>query len=144
MRDSIKKKVRKMLMEEKSKRIVGGVLIKCTETDRVLLLLRNDKGEDPNLWSMVTGGIDEGESILEGLKREVNEEMSINPNIIEYKFIEKQYINKKNMDFHYFEGFTKSEFIPKLDHENLDYKWCDKDNLPTPLYPGIIEKINVI
>jgi len=133
-----------MLMEEKSKRIVGGVLIKCTETDRVLLLLRNDKGEDPNLWSMVTGGIDEGESILEGLKREVNEEMSINPNIIEYKFIEKQYINKKNMDFHYFEGFTKSEFIPKLDHENLDYKWCDKDNLPTPLYPGIIEKINVI
>ncbi len=133
-----------MLMEQKSKRIVGGVLIKCTETDRVLLLLRNDKGEDPNLWSMVTGGIDEGESILEGLKREVNEEMSIDPNIINYKFIEKIYISEKNMDFHYFQGFTKSEFLPKLDHENLDFKWCDKDDLPSPLYPGIIDKINVI
>ena len=133
-----------MLMEQKSKRIVGGVLIKCTETDRVLLLLRNDKGEDPNLWSMVTGGIDEGESILEGLKREVNEEMSIDPNIINYKFIEKIYISEKNMDFHYFQGFTNSEFLPKLDNENLDFKWCDKDDLPSPLYPGIIDKINVI
>ncbi len=133
-----------MLMEQESKRIVGGVLIKCAETDRILLLLRNDKGEDPNLWSMVTGGIDEGESILEGLKREVNEEMSIDPNIINYKFIEKIYISEKNMDFHYFQGFTKSEFLPKLDHENLDFKWCDKDDLPSPLYPGIIDKINVI
>lgn len=133
-----------MLMEEKQKRVSAGVLIKCVETDRILLLLRNDKGDEPNTWALVSGGIDKGENVLEGLKREVNEEMQIDPNIIEYKFLEKIHVKEKNMDFHFYEGFTKSEFIPKLDHENLDFKWCDKDDLPSPLYPGLINNINKI
>ena len=41
-------------------------------------------------------------------------------------------------------GFTKSEFIPKLDHENTDYGWFGKDDLPSPLFPTLIDKINKI
>ena len=101
MRELIKNKVRQMLMEEKGKRVAAGVLVKCTETGKVLLLLRNDYGDEPNTWALVSGGVDPGESILEGLKREVSEEMQIDPNIIEYKFMEKIHVPSKNMDFHY-------------------------------------------
>jgi len=37
---------------------------------------------------------------------------------------------------------TNSEFIPTLDHENLDYGWFSKDDLPEPLFPGLKGKIN--
>ena len=145
MRELIKEKVRQRLTEqEKPNRTAAGVLVKCIETNRILLLLRNDKGDEPNTWALVSGGVDPGENVLEGLKREVHEEMMINPNIIEYKFINKTHIVQKNMDFYYFKGFTKSQFIPRLDHENMDFGWFDKDKLPAPLYPDLINNINNI
>ena len=131
-------------MEEKKRRIAAGVLVKCTTTGKVLLLLRNDVADEPNTWALVSGGVDPGEDILEGLKREVNEEMQIDPNIITYKFVEEFKVEEKNMNFYYYEGFTNSEFIPTLDHENLDWGWFDKEDLPTPLYPDIKSKIEVI
>ena len=144
MKESIKKKVKEILMEQQVDRIAAGVLVKCIETDRILLLLRNDNADEPNTWALVGGGIDDGENVLEGLKREVKEEMSIDPDIIEYEFINKNYIKEKNMDFHYYVGVVSDEFIPTLDEENLDYRWCDKNDLPSPLYPGLINNINKI
>ena len=144
MRGFIKHKLNKFLTEQKEKRTVAGVLIKANNTGRILLLLRNDDGEDPNLWSILTGGVEPGETVLEGLKREVSEEISINPDIVNYKFIEKKFIKEKNMDFYYYEGFTMSEFLPKLDHENSSYGWFGTDELPKPLYPGTKDKINSI
>lgn len=131
-------------MENKNKKVAAGVLVKCNETGRILLLLRNDVSYEPNTWGLVSGGIEPGEEILEGLKREVNEEMGISPEIISYKFISKKYYKSKNLEFHYYEGLTNSEFTPKLDHENLDYGWFNKGELPEPLYPNMIGKINRI
>jgi 8-oxo-dGTP pyrophosphatase MutT (NUDIX family) len=144
MKGLIRKRLKKLLMEGTKKRVAAGVLVKCTSTNKVLLLLRNDFGDEPNTWALVSGGVDKGEDILEGLKREVSEEMQIDPNIISYKFIEHINVDEKNMDFYYYEGFTKSEFIPTLDHENLDWGWFDINELPSPLYPNIKSKIDKI
>jgi len=134
----IKERLIKGLMELDEKKIVGGVLIKCVKTDRVFLLLRNDKTPT---WALVSGGIDKGENVLEGLKRELYEECFVKPNDIEFKHIGVEHIPAKNMDFHYFQGLTNSEFKPILDHENLNYGWFSKDKLPSPLYKGLAEKI---
>jgi len=129
-------------IQESSKKIsVGGVLVKCSKTDKILLLLRNDKKPT---WSLVSGHIEKGETIIEGLKREVNEEMSIDPDIIDYKFIRTEHIKEKNLDFHYYEGLTSSEFTPTLDNENLEWNWYDKESLPTPLFKGMEDKIKDI
>jgi 8-oxo-dGTP pyrophosphatase MutT (NUDIX family) len=144
MKSSIRLKVRNMLNTKNNRKIAAGVLIKCRETNKVLLLLRNDKAYEPNTWSMVSGGIESGEEVLEGLKREVKEEISIDPNIIEYEFVGITYSKSKNLDFHYYKGFTNTEFIPKLDYENLDWGWFDKDNLPENLYPNLEGKIDKI
>lgn len=128
-------------MELDDKKIVAGVLIKCIKTGNVFLLLRNDRMPS---WALVSGGIDKGENILDGLKREIHEELFMNANEIEFKHIGVEHIPAKNMDFHYFEGLTKTEFKPILDHENLNYLWCNLSNLPSPLYKGLKEKIIAI
>jgi len=101
----VKETLRTRLMEQPV-RITAGVLIKCTTTSRLLLLLRPIGGENGNTWNLLSGGIERGETTLDGLKREVNEELSIDPNIIDYKYIGKEEVTRKNMLFHYYQGFT--------------------------------------
>ena len=133
----IKSLIKKSLREGLEKKIAAGVLIKAKSTDKVLLLLRNDKTP---IWSLMSGCIEDGETILAGLKREITEELSISPEKISFKFIGVEKPNDKD-EFHYYQGLTNSEFVPTLDHENLEYKWVDMDDIPEPLYKGLKEKI---
>jgi 8-oxo-dGTP pyrophosphatase MutT (NUDIX family) len=129
------------ITEEEKEREAAGVLIKCEKTGRILLLLRNDKIPS---WSLVAGGIEYGETPIECLKREIQEEMSINPNIVDIKKVRLENIKDKNLKFYYHQGFTKEEFTPKLNDEHIDWGWFSKDDLPTPLYRGTYEKIKNI
>ena len=126
------------LNESEEEQKVAGVLIKCLKTNRVLLLLRNDK--QPK-WARMSGGMEEGEHPVETLKREIGEELSIDASIIQFEYDRVEHIPEKNRNFYYYKGFTMSEFKPILDHENLKYGWFSKDKLPTPLYKGLVEKI---
>lgn len=129
------------IMEEDDKKIVGGVLIKCIKTNRVLLVLRNDKNPT---WALVSGKIDSGEDVLSGLKREIYEELFIQPSLITFKSMGVEQIPEKNIEFHYFEGFTETEYKPILDHENLNFVWADLNHLPSPLFKGLLDKIKNI
>jgi len=120
----------------------AGVLVKAKDTGRVFLMLRSPSPNHGLTWGLISGGLDSGEDILEGLKREISEETQINPNIIKYNFIHSE--EERGGLFYYYEGFTDSEFIPTLDYENLEYGWFEKDNLPSPLYPELHNKINLI
>jgi 8-oxo-dGTP pyrophosphatase MutT (NUDIX family) len=138
----VKKIIRESIQEiEQPKRIVGGVLVKCTTTDRVFLLLRNDPVPK---WALVSGTIEDGENVLSGLKREFYEELFVNPSIVDFKFIRVEHIPEKNIEFHYYEGFVDKEFTPILDEENLDGKWFALGELPSPLYVGMPEKLGKI
>jgi 8-oxo-dGTP pyrophosphatase MutT (NUDIX family) len=117
----------------------AGVLIKCLNTDRVFLMLRNDIIPT---WSLVSGHIDDGETPLECLNREVVEELSIDPSQITFKKV-KEYVSK-NKVFHYYVGFTYDEFKPKLNNENLKCGWFSKNNIPHPLYDKMEEKLKQI
>lgn len=137
----IKERLVKGLMELDEKKIVAGVLIKCIKTGNVFLLLRNDKTPT---WALVSGTIEKGENVLDGLKREIHEELFLQANIIDFKFIGSEQIPGRNMVFNYYQGFCKNEFKPILDHENLNYMWTDLNHLPSPLYAGLLEKIKEI
>lgn len=130
------------LNESQEEQKVAGVLIKCLKTGRVLLLLRND----PNpKWALMSGGMDEGEHPVDTLIREIGEELSINAEgLIQFQYDREEFIPEKNRRFYYYKGFTMSEFVPKLDNENLDYGWFSKEKIPTPLYKGLAEKITRI
>lgn len=137
----IKERLETKLKELETKTITAGVLIKCTTTDNIFLVLRNSQ---PPVWALVSGGIDTNENIINGLKREIQEELFVKPNNIEFKFIRVEQIPEKNREFHYYEGFVDKQFKPILDHENLNFGWFSKNHLPSPLYKGLLEKIKNI
>lgn len=141
MKNNFKEKIRLMLRERLETKYAG-VLIKSIATNKVLLLHRSEACSYPLTWGLCSGGVNNDEDTLEGLKREVREELSIDPNIItfEYKYTE----DANGIDFHYYEGFVDEEFEPKLNFENLTYVWCDMNNLPSPLYDKLINKIEII
>jgi 8-oxo-dGTP pyrophosphatase MutT (NUDIX family) len=108
-----------------------GILIIAKNTNNFLLLHRVNK---PIVWSILTGTMDvEGETPLDTVKREIMEEIKLNPNKI--KNIEKVgTINDDNV-FHLFVGFVDEEL--KLDlklDENDDYGWYNETNLPEPIH----------
>lgn len=132
-----------MLIEQAEKKQAAGVMIKCTDTGKIFLALRSKDGDNGETWNIIAGGIEKSDdSVLDGLKREIGEELQINPDLIDYKFVKKEPVEGKNVDFHYYEGTVDKEFTPILDEENLDYIWCTQDSLPSPLYPNITKKIN--
>jgi 8-oxo-dGTP pyrophosphatase MutT (NUDIX family) len=126
-------------ISENQKIKASGALIKCTETNKVLLLLRNDGNPT---WSLVSGVLEGEEDPLDALKREFEEELSLKPTGVNFKKVGVE--NNNNMIFYYYEGFTSEEFEPKLDNENLDWGWFSKSKLPSPLYKGMLEKIKNI
>ena len=132
--------IKKLLREEiQAMKYSVGCLIQCETTKRFFLLHRNDLKPT---WALMSGGVDEGETPIEALKREIVEELSINPNIIRIEFERTEKIPERpNREFNYFKGYVNKEFKATLDHENLAYRWCSIDELPQPLYPGLLTKI---
>lgn len=118
----------------------SGVLIEAKTTGSVLLLVRAFPPHE-GAWSLLAGGVEKGEDALEALKREVGEEISINPDIITYSFVRTELTHNGDM-FHYYHGLAPEEFEVTLDDENLDYGWFDKDGLPEPLYPNLEYKVS--
>jgi 8-oxo-dGTP diphosphatase len=55
------------------------IFIKNKKTGRFLFILRDDIETIPypNCWSIVGGGIEKGETPIEALKREIEEEINI-------------------------------------------------------------------
>lgn len=108
-----------------------GIIIISKDTNNFMLLHRATK---PIVWSLLTGRMDkEGETPLETIKREIREEINLDPSFIEG--IEKIGIVKDNKIFHVFVGFVDKEFKPnlKLD-ENDSFGWYSEKNLPSPIH----------
>jgi len=130
-----------MSLNRKENRFAG-TLIKALDTNRVLLMFRSDKCSEPYNWALVSGGINTEEDTLEGLKREVHEELGTNPDILKYEFIHIE--TEGRMKFFYYEGFTEHEFSPILNEEHDDFGWFEEDKLPSPLYSKLGDKIKNI
>lgn len=108
-----------------------GILIIAKSTNNFLLLHRSGS---PIVWSVLSGKMDiEGESPIDTIKREISEEININPKLI--KNIKEVGIIRDNKIFHVFVGFVDNEFTPnlKLD-ENDDFGWYNENNLPSPIH----------
>jgi 8-oxo-dGTP pyrophosphatase MutT (NUDIX family) len=136
------------LNESNVEQKVAGVLIKCLENDKIFLLKRNDNTPK---WALMSGGVDDGETPVATLKREMVEELGLDNDIINnitFKYDKTEHIPEKNRTFYYYEGFTMSPFNANLEkdenHENFDYGWFSKDEFPSPLYVGLSQKINRI
>ena len=125
--------------------IVGCIIV--SKKDNKVLLLKRSMNDPTDYykgyWSFLTGHMDEGELPYQSMEREIEEEIGIKKNTLKLnKFT--SYISGRNNLIHFYYALVPQEFTPSLNEENMDYMWCDKDNLPEPLYPGIEKKIETV
>lgn len=109
-----------------------GIFIIARDTNNFLLLHRSTS---PIVWSLLTGSMEEGEEPEETIKREIGEEIGINPNKIKDISQVGKTVVKKTV-FYVFVGYVDKEFEItnlKLD-ENDDWGWFNENNLPSPIH----------
>lgn len=118
-----------------------GAFIYCTTTKRYLFLLRNSS-KYSGTWGVAGGKIELGESIVDSLLREIQEELGgtiKDPKLIP---IEKFTSDNGNFTYHTFIAPVDEEFTPMLNNEHRGYCWVELDDHPKPLHPGVWRTIN--
>lgn len=119
----------------------SGVLIVCKNSARILLLREHRGRKYGDLWSMVAGSIEEGESAIEAARRETQEETGLDSSQVDYYFMDREEFDDHS--FNFFVGVVDEEFTPRLSEEHTEHMWIEKDELPDSeeLYPGMEDKI---
>jgi len=113
-----------------------GALIYCTATQRYLFLLRNG-GKFANTWGLAGGKLENSESMLVGLVREIREELGGEISGAKVLPIEKYTSDNGKFAYHTFLIKIEEEFVPQLNHEHKGFCWVGLDDHPTPLHPGV-------
>lgn len=119
-----------------------GILFYSQSTERYLFLLRNDT-KHPGCWGLPGGKIEPGESIIDAVNRECEEEIGTKPNSFRLIPLEKFTSSDGSFCYHTFYSRIDSEFCPVLNHEHLGYAWIDRGNWPRPMHPGLWSTINL-
>ena len=113
-----------------------GAVIYAKDTHRVLFLLR-DGDKHQNTWALAGGKVEEGETISEGLHRELREEIDLDAKDLKIIPLELFKSKDKHFEYHTFVCLVDHEFVPKLNEEHKGYAWCAVDSFPRPLHPGL-------
>ena len=113
-----------------------GIMFYSAATHRYLYLLRNDP-KHPGSWGLPGGKIESGESMLDAVTRECQEELGMIPAYQKLIPIEKFTSNDNNFNYHTFFCAVAQEFVPKLNHEHIGYAWIASGTVPKPLHPGL-------
>jgi len=119
-----------------------GIWFYSVSTSRYLYLLRNDP-KHPGTWGLPGGKVEQGESLLDAIKRECSEEIGSFPDTIRIVPIEQFTSADNKFVYHTFFAVVADEFTPKLNDEHQGYAWVDSDTIPKPLHPGLWSTINI-
>jgi len=111
----------------------------------VLVLRRSPKVASPRTWAVPGGHVEPGESTLEAAVREIDEEILNAP--ARY-VVSEELVFGGDLDFTMFIAPLRRRFTPRLNWENDDYRWADREQLSRlKLHPGfkkILQRIGEI
>ena len=116
--------------------ICSGALFYTLTTNRFLFLHRT-RGKKSEVWGLVGGGNEQGETPWEGLSREIKEEIGFLPDIKKTLPLESFISADTKFYFHTYLCIVNEEFIPKLNDEHNGYAWCSFTKWPKPLHHGL-------
>lgn len=119
-----------------------GAWFRALDTNRYLYLLRNDP-KNPGSWGLPGGKADPGETLIQALERECQEEIGQWPDVIKLVPLEMFTSNNDHFCYHTFFCPVAEEFQPRLNDEHLGYAWVDAQAWPRPMHPGLWATVNV-
>lgn len=130
------------MRDNMAKLISAGALFKSLKTDRYFFVLRSQNSSYPGRFSLVGGKIHINEPTLEGLTREIVEEIGFMPIVKSWTSFNKYVSADGRFTYHSILITTPYEFIPHLNKENDGYAWVKIDNPPKPLHPRLKEVLS--
>jgi len=116
--------------------ICSGALFYTLNTNRFLFLHRANTKKN-EMWGLVGGGNEQGETPWEGLQREIKEEVGFLPEIKKTLPLESFISADTKFHFHTYICIIQEEFIPILNDEHDGYAWCSFTKWPKPLHHGL-------
>jgi len=118
-----------------------GVWFYCQATDRYLYLMRRDP-RHPGSWGLPGGKVLSGESLLDAIHRECQEELGSMPDYHKIVPIEQFTSADGRFAYHTFFCTVSEEFRPVLNQEHQGYAWMDSGSWPRPMHPGLWNTVN--
>lgn len=109
---------------------------------KVLIGRRSSSGDHAGEWSWFGGKVEDNESDIEALKRELQEETGYDGELLELSIVHEN--DRGHYVYVTYMGVVDCDFVPSLNDEHDDYMWVDMRELPHPLHPGIIETIEYL
>ena len=127
-------------MESSSVNAVG-IWFYAVDTRRYLYLMRNDS-KHPDSWGLPGGRIESGETLIQAISRECQEELGFMPEYLRLVPLEKFTTSDHVFSYHTFFCSVGQEFTPKLNHEHQGYAWIASGTWPKPMHPGLWSTVN--
>ena len=118
-----------------------GAWFYAINTQRYLYLMRNDS-RHPGTWGLPGGRIETGETLLQALQRECEEELGGMPDYIRLLPLEKFTNSSSNFVYHTFFCSVATEFTPTLNDEHVGWAWIKSGQWPRPMHPGLWSTVN--
>jgi ADP-ribose pyrophosphatase YjhB (NUDIX family) len=118
-----------------------GVWFYAINTGRYLYLMRDDP-KHPDTWGLPGGRMEPGESMIEAMSRECQEEMGAMPEYIKLVPLEKFTTVDQQFAYHTFFCSVVGEFVPQLNHEHTGWAWIASGVWPKPMHPGLWSTVN--
>ena len=118
-----------------------GVWFYSANTSRYLYLMRNDP-KHPGAWGLPGGRVESGETLIESITRECQEELGRMPEYSRMIPLEKFTTSDSGFEYHTFFCIVLEEFQPNLNHEHAGYAWLDSGVWPRPMHPGLWSTVN--
>lgn len=111
--------------------LVGGSII-INHDGGVLLVKRTAADFMPNVVELPSGGVDPGESLLQGLKREAREEVGFEVEEVLDYVDSFDYLSQSGKPKRQFNFVVSGKFINgqvQLSEEHIEHYWASPDNL---------------
>lgn len=118
-----------------------GLWFYAQDTQRYLYLLRNDP-KHPGAWGLPGGKIVSGETLMQAIERECQEEMGSMPPYIQLAPLEKFTSSDHGFVYHTFFCRVEHEFTPVLNDEHIGWAWIASGHWPKPMHPGLWSTVN--
>lgn len=118
------------------KLLAAGAVFVAADTKRILLNLRSKEVSKAGNWGFFGGKIKDSEKILEGLSRELMEEIGFIPKYIKVYPVDIFRSDDDKFNYYSILIIVDKEFIPDLQYESDGYCWTKIGSWPKPLHPG--------